>query len=299
MLKHGILLVVLVLAFTRVNFAQVTETASDTARTVEHDGAALAYWLSGAHGAPVLVFTHGATMNHSMFAAQVEYFEAEYRILTWDVRGHGLSGPIDDSFTMEQAALDLIAILNAEDIERAIFVGQSMGGYIIQELYRADPDRVQAMIVIGSTQIAAAYSELEIALLGASLPLIETIPFALFKDLTARTTAITADARDYARDALDDISQDEFRSIWGGVQRAISTEGIPDFTIDVPLLLVHGDQDNTGSIKQQMPEWAAGNPNATYHVIPDAGHNANQDNARYFNNLMAEWLRDLDNHRVD
>ena len=78
------------------------------------------------------------------------------------------------------------------------------------------------------------------------------------------------------------------------MQGAISTEGISGFAIDVPLLLVHGNQDNTGSIQRQMPEWAEDHPNATYHVIPDAGHNANQDNAAYFNNLMDEWLLGLE-----
>ena len=196
MIQRLALILFFMLAFAGLNVAQAPADDADALRTIKHDGATLSYWLSGAEDAPVLVFTHGATMNHGMFAAQVAYFSENYRTLTWDVRGHGLSGPIDDTFTMEQAAEDLIAILDGENIEQAVFIGQSMGGYIIQYLYRAYPERVQAMIVIGSTEIAATYSQLEITLLAASLPLIETMPFELFKDLTARTTAITDNARE-------------------------------------------------------------------------------------------------------
>ena len=59
----------------------------------------------------------------------------------------------------------------------------------------------------------------------------------------------------------------------------------------MPLLLTHGDQDATGSIRRQAPWWAAYEPDVRYVVIPDASHNANQDNRAFFNETLRAFLQ--------
>jgi 3-oxoadipate enol-lactonase len=248
----------------------------------------LHYFLHGDEDRPLVVFTHGATMDHRMFDAQVEAVAEEYRVLTWDVRGHGLSKPLGDTFSMELAADDLVAILDEIGVEQAVMVGQSMGSYISQEVLYRYPDRVAGLVSIGGTALIFEYSEAEKQALSASLPLLRLLPYDTLKPIIARNTAYTEEAQAYALEAVNQISREEFITIWEGVTGALREE--EGYRIEVPLLITYGEHDNTGSIKSNSPEWAERDTDSVYHVIPDAGHNANQDNAEFFNELLMEFL---------
>lgn len=262
------------------------------AHVLERDGCALHYWLGGDAKRPLLVFMHGATMDHRMFNAQVEALVADYRVLVWDARGHGRSQPLGAGFSLAVCARDMLAVLDEVGVETAVIGGQSLGGYIAQTLYRIAPERVQAMIVIGSTPIAKAYSKLEVWALKATMPLFNLWPYSNFVKVVANNTAITSAVQDYAFAAASQIKRDDFLTIWKAVTLAVDDKGLPGFTIDVPLLLIHGDQDKTGSIKRDMPLWAKWEPHATYQLIPHAGHNANQDNAAATNEIIRAFLRE-------
>ncbi len=258
--------------------------------TLEREGCPVHYWLGGEAERPLLVFMHGATMDHRMFNAQVEALVADYRVLVWDARGHGQSTPIGSGFSLETCARDLLAILDEVGAETAVIGGQSLGGYIAQTLYRIAPERVQAMIIIGSTPIAKAYSKLEVWTLKATMPMFNLWPYGHFVKTVANSTAITQPVQAYALAAASQINRQDFLTIWKAVTLAVDDKGMPDFKIDVPLLLVHGDQDKTGTIRRDMPLWAEWESDVTYHVIPDAGHNANQDNAEATNEMILGFL---------
>ena len=261
--------------------------------TLLRDGCPLHYWTGGPVGRPWLVFMHGATMDHRMFNAQVEAFAADYRVLVWDARGHGKSRPIGADFSLQRCAEDMLALLDAEGVDRAVLCGQSLGGYIAQHIYRLAPGRVQAMIIIGSTPIAKAYSNWEIWALKASLLLFRLWPYRHFTQTITRSTAMKPDVQAYALQAARQIPKADFVTIWQAVTLAISEKGDPALCIDVPLLLLHGDRDRAGTIRRDMPLWARQEPGATYQVIPDAAHNANQDNPEFANRAITAFLKSI------
>jgi pimeloyl-ACP methyl ester carboxylesterase len=122
-----------------------------TQHVLERVGCTLHYWLTGREDRPLVVLSHGATMDHRMFAAQVAALAPHYRVLFWDVRGHGLSQPLNEDFSLRQAVADLLALLDHLGYERAALVGHSMGGYISQELAFLQPERVTALVTIDCT----------------------------------------------------------------------------------------------------------------------------------------------------
>lgn len=262
-----------------------------TGYVLERAGCPIHYWLGGPHGRPLIAMMHGATMDHRMFNAQVEALVDDYRVLVWDARGHGRSQPIGEAFSLEMCAHDMLAILDQINVEQAIFCGQSLGGYIAQHIYMLAPESVQALIIIGSTPIAKAYSRAEVWALKASLPLFGLWPYENFARTVARRTAESESVRAYALDAIGRIDRDDFLTIWKAVTVAVDEKGLPDQSLDVPLLLVHGDRDRAGTIRRDMPVWAKQEPEATYRVIPGAGHNANQDNPEYTNAAIIAFLR--------
>ena len=250
----------------------------------------LHYWLGGSEQRPLIVFMHGATMDHRMFNAQVEALIPHYRVLVWDACGHGLSKPLHSTFSLSTYAQDMLAILDDIQVSQVVLCGQSLGGYIAHHIYFTAPERVQAMIIIGSTPIAKAYSKLEVWALKATLPLFRLWPYEHLAKTVAKNTAQSPLVRDYAVQAVQQIERDDFLSIWRAVTLAVDDKGQPGLTIDVPLLLVHGDEDKTGTIKRDMPVWATKEKETTFYIIPNAGHNANQDNPDFTNQVIIEFL---------
>src|ERR1700710_2904997 len=88
------------------------------AEVFERDGCRLRYWIEGPANAPLVVFSHGATCDHSMFDDQVAAVTGRYRMLLWDMRGQGSSRPAAAPFSCARAAEDLVALLDHLGEER-------------------------------------------------------------------------------------------------------------------------------------------------------------------------------------
>ena len=91
--------------------------------------------------------------------------------------------------------------------------------------------------------------------------------------------------------AARQIPRANFLTIWQAVSLAVDEQGDPALRFDVPLLLLHGDHDRAGAVRRDMPHWARQQPRATYQVIPDAAHNANQDNPEFTNRAILAFLQ--------
>jgi 3-oxoadipate enol-lactonase len=97
-----------------------------------------------------LVFIHGHPFNRSMWDRQVDYFKANYRLILPDLRGYGESDVSFPRVMLDEMALDILHLLDELDIDKAIFVGLSMGGQIALECYRLFPQRFTALVIVDS-----------------------------------------------------------------------------------------------------------------------------------------------------
>jgi 3-oxoadipate enol-lactonase len=257
---------------------------------LERDGCPLHYWLHGAADKPLIVLTHGATVDHRMFDAQLETLTEHYRVLTWDMRGHGQSRPMGESFSVPRAVADLLAILDQIGVQQAVFVGQSTGGYVGQELVFRHPERVKALVMVDCACITFPRSALDGWLLRATPAILRLYPYDLLLKQTAQASAVTPAARQYMIEAVTPLGKADYVTIMKGVVESLHDE--PNYRIDKPLLIVRGEHDHLGSIAQDAPRWAA-RDQAQYVVIPNAGHNSNQDNPTAFNRVLSEFLARL------
>lgn len=96
---------------------------------------------------PALVLSHGFLMDHEMFLPQVEALRSEFRVVTWDTRGHGLT-PARQAFSYDDVAGDMIHLMDALEIERAVLGGMSQGGLISMRVALRAPDRVAGLALI-------------------------------------------------------------------------------------------------------------------------------------------------------
>lgn len=252
-------------------------------------GCPLTYWTSRGNG-PALVFLHGAFMDHRGFNAQVPVFAGTHRVLVLDARGHGQSKPIGKKrLTVDELVDDLIAVLDDAKIGRPVIVGQSLGAYVAQHLARRDADRVHSLALIGTTPIFRPAHRHEELALRAMTPLFGMWPTRNLARVTSQSCAITDDARRYMLTQMRSVTREDRRMVWPAVGSAVSSTGF-DLGRDLPVLLTHGRHDTTGTIARDSRRWAQQRPEITYAAIPDAGHNANQDNPAFFNHLLQEFL---------
>jgi 3-oxoadipate enol-lactonase len=258
---------------------------------LERSGSRIHYWLAGPEGGCLVAFTPGATMDHRMFDAQVSaVVGAGYRALTWDPRGHGLSKPMGEDFSVGAASEDLLAIIDHLGTREAFLVGQSLGGNVAQELVFRHPERVLGLVVIGCTCNTMLPSRLGLLALKASPLAFRLWPYGDLKRRTATGVSAKPDVQEYAREAIARISRKEFLAIWDAAAHTLHEE--PGYRIERPLLITHGEADRLGNISKVAPDWAARDPNSRYVIVPDAGHNANQDNPTFFDRLLLVFLHE-------
>jgi 3-oxoadipate enol-lactonase len=112
------------------------------------NGIDITYTDSGGEG-PAVVFSHGFLMDHTMFDQQVSALAPEYRVITWDQRGHG-DTRATGAFTYWDSAADVLALLDRLGIERAVLAGMSQGGFLSLRAALTAPDRVRALVLIDS-----------------------------------------------------------------------------------------------------------------------------------------------------
>lgn len=104
----------------------------------------------GSAGKPVLVFSHGLLMDHSMFDPQVAALKADYRCITWDERGHGQTATPGSCapFSYYDSADDVVALLAHLGVQQAVLVGMSQGGYLSLRCALTHPEVVRALVLI-------------------------------------------------------------------------------------------------------------------------------------------------------
>jgi pimeloyl-ACP methyl ester carboxylesterase len=118
-------------------------------------GINVAYELRGS-GSP-LVMIHGAQGDQSMFAGLAAAFAPNYRVLTFDQRGTGLSDKPDMPYTIAMIADDTAALMDHVGIAQAHILGVSMGGMIAQEFALRHPAKTRSL-VLGCTTAGGAQS---------------------------------------------------------------------------------------------------------------------------------------------
>ncbi|HEY2716006.1 MAG TPA: alpha/beta fold hydrolase [Solirubrobacterales bacterium] len=97
---------------------------------------------------PALVAVHGLTNQHRNLAAVAASLAGELRVVAPDLRGRGASSPAGEESTIEAHAADVLALMDAVGIERAILAGHSMGAYVATAIAAGNPDRVSGVVLI-------------------------------------------------------------------------------------------------------------------------------------------------------
>src|SRR5262245_5074470 len=118
--------------------------------TADLNGIELGYDDSGSGQA--VFFTHGYQASRAMWAPQRAALDDTYRIIAWDLRGHGGSGIPDDpsKYSHDLMLGDMAALLTSLDAAPAVLVGHSLGGYASLCFYLEHPEMVKGLVLVGT-----------------------------------------------------------------------------------------------------------------------------------------------------
>ena len=258
---------------------------------LDRPGCRLHYWTRGpGDSAPLVLMLHGASIDHRVWAPQVDVFAKAFRVLTLDLRGHGLSRPAGD-YSFSAIVDDCLALLDAVGADRAIFMGLSMGGNVAQEVVFRSPDRVEALICLDCTcntlvpRLDRWTLPIYEVLFG---PMVYAYPLQPLLKAIADRTCLSPDGRRYVYEASAALTKRELVTVMTSLMAALHHE--PHYRVTIPELLLHGSDDKLGNIRKLMPAWRRRDPRSTFVVVPKAGHCANFDNPDFFNNTVIDWL---------
>jgi len=259
-----------------------------TESILDRNGCRLHYWTGGKAQAPLVVFTHGATIDHHEWDATLPLVGERFRILAWDMRGHGLSRPA--KFDLAEAVADLLALLDRLEVREATLVGHSMGGNLHQEFAYHHPPRVRALAMLDCTWNFMQLSASDRFWLKAADPIFKLYPHKTLIDQSVAVSAISKAGQELMRKAMQQLSKEEFVHVLMNSTQCLRYD--PDYKITKPLLLMMGDQEATGNIRKAMPLWAK-HEGVDLVVIPNAKHAANLDQPELFHEILLEFLQRL------
>jgi len=255
--------------------------------TISTGGQTLYYEDTGGNG-PVVVFSHGLLMDRTMFVPQVAALSKKYRVISWDERGHGLTGDASAPFSYYDSAADLVGLLQQLSIPRAVFAGMSQGGYLSLRAALRYPQVVAGLILI-DTQ---ALPENPVTLPHYTQLINGWVSNGL-DDPTATTLEHIILGAGYADAPLwkakwKKVTPSNLLHIFNTlVTRDDLTESLSQ--IKVPALVIHGDADNAIPLAH-AEDMVRRLPQATLKVIPGGGHASNLTHAAVVTPLIESFL---------
>jgi 3-oxoadipate enol-lactonase len=115
---------------------------------VRTGGQLIHYRLDGPAGAPVLSFVNSLGTDHRIWDAVATRLAPRFRLLRYDMRGHGLSDAPTGDYSLDQHIADLAGLLDATGIGRTVLIGISVGGLVAQGFALARPDRLAGLVLL-------------------------------------------------------------------------------------------------------------------------------------------------------
>jgi 3-oxoadipate enol-lactonase len=248
---------------------------------------------------PTVLMLHGIGGGHKAFAPQVETLaNAGFRAVAWDMPGYGRSAPIEPyNFKgLAQSALDLIDALQCDSVT---LVGHSMGGMVAQELIARRPDRVNRLVLCGTSAafgkrtdglLDAGWAERFVGQRTAPLDAGQTMEQMAQKLIPQMVgPGALPEGLRLAEFCMANVPPSTYRRALQALTTFDRQSALTD--VRVPTLLVAGEFDRNAA-PSVMKQMADAIPRARYAEIAGAGHLMNLEAPEAFDALLLEFLRE-------
>jgi pimeloyl-ACP methyl ester carboxylesterase len=215
------------------------------------------YYESEGEGAPLLLLHGGTGCLENWIHAGRDLFLREYRLIKPDARGHGRTTNPQATITHRQCAADTLGLLDHLGIRKCRAIGLSMGGNILLHMATAQPDRIEAMVIVS----AAMYFPEQARAMMRQVPAPENQTTEQWEMMRSRHK----------------LGDEQIVALWNWVREMKDSYDDMNFTptslsrITARTLIVYGDRDPLYPVEMAVEMYRA-IPRSALWVIPNGGH---------------------------
>ncbi|KAF7712577.1 3-oxoadipate enol-lactonase 1 [Penicillium ucsense] len=215
------------------------------------------------------IFIHGLGSSQNYYFPIIPQLAPSHRCITLDTYGAARSPFTGDQISINSIADDVIGVLDALNVTKAVVVGHSMGGLVVIELGVRYPDRVVGIVAIGPTHpsdtlVGAMNSRVDKVSEAGMEPMANTIPSAA---VGSRSTPLQ---RAFIRELLLGQDAKGYIALCG----AISSARVPEYSaVHAPFLLIAGEEDKSAAMEGCRHILAhVGSQSKRMEVLSGVGH---------------------------
>lgn len=245
---------------------------------------------------PALFILHGLFGNCDNWMTHSRELSKYFTVYAIDQRNHGQS-PHSDVFTYEAMANDLLELLNDEHIEKAIFMGHSMGGKTLLEFVQLYPERVERMVIvdIGPKYYPSHHDDVINAFHSVDLEKITSRKEAdealskVLDDAGLRQFLLKNLFWEKKPDGSEHLAWRMNLPVLERESENVGKELFPKSPIDLPFLFIRG-QHSSYILDEDWLLIQKYFTHATLATIPNAGHWVQAENPQGFMKELLAWL---------
>lgn len=237
-----------------------------------------------------LVFIPGVGACTKMWQPQIEPFSQQFKVIVYDVRGHGESSGYNEKYSIKLFASDLKALLDELGIEKAHICGLSMGGLIAQQFAIDHPAMVDRLILAGTFCHIPLWGKMLLAL---AQGLNRVVLMFISMETNARIAARglfkkkeQAELRDFFIREVNRISKKEYFKAVAATYAFDSLKRLNE--IGSPTLILNAEGEKRE--RQQAEIMHREIKNSRRELILDTFHASNLEKPEVFNRLVLDFL---------
>lgn len=247
--------------------------------------------VEGPPSAPALLLCNGLATDLEMWEPQLNEFTNTYRVIRYDMRGHGETSATPPPYSLSLLVEDLRSMLDALGVDQIHFVGMSLGGMVGQAFAVRYPDRLLSLALCGT----AARMRREIWEGRIKQVEVEGVEPMVEPSITRWFTKPSRDANqslmDELRQMIRRVTKDGYL---GGATVVMEMNHVAQLAeISTPTLIIVGREDvSTPVAEAQLIHDHI--TDSTLCVIDDAAHLPNIEKPAEFNRVLTQFLSRLD-----
>lgn len=260
-------------------------------RRVRVDDVELHCEIAG-EGEPLLL-VHGLGSCTEDWTPQIERFRQDYRVIAFDLRGHGRSSKPREGYSIPRFARDTALLLEALDTGPVHVVGISLGGMVAFQLAVDAPELVKSMTIVNSGPLVPAQTFKQRLPLYVRLLYIRTLGLRRMAKMIAKRLFPEPGQADLRNQFIERLAANDKRCYVASLRAIFAGWGVAERLGDIrcPVLFLAADQDYTPvELKQTFVDRM---PDARMVVIPDSRHALPMEKPREFNRALADFLDPL------
>jgi 3-oxoadipate enol-lactonase len=252
----------------------------------------IAYDLVGREDAPLVCMTHSLASDGGMWTEQVPpLLSAGFRVLRIDMRGHGGSDPVSGDYSMRDLANDVASVLDGLSVDRAHFIGLSIGGMLGQAFALEHASRVISAMWCDTLPSTPAGSgdvwQQRVDTVRGANSLAPLADATIERWLTEPFKARNPGRYKQIRDTIIGTTPAGYLGCVAAIRNFDFVARLP--SLQLPVLVVCGAED-AGTPPEANRQIAALVPGGRYQEIAGARHFPNVEHPDTFNRIMLDWL---------